>query len=83
MAVVRKTLGASALCALAMSCIGEAQAVQLTESAYSHSLTVKFPGYTGIETLSNFPVLVRLPAGFDYASCQAGGADLRFAGADG
>ena len=83
MAVIRKTLGASALCALAMSCIGEAQAVQLTESAYSHSLTVKFPGYTGSETLSDFPVLVRLPAGFDYASCQEGGADLRFADADG
>ena len=72
----------AATCAVVLFSAGSMQGAQL-EATYAHSLTVKFPGYTGSATLTNFPVLVRLPAGFDYASCQAGGADLRFAAADG
>ena len=44
-------------------------------------------GYAGAETLTDYPVLVRLaqnaPEGFDYAECAAGGADIRFADAEG
>ena len=55
---------------------------------YSHKFTVSFPGYAGGETLTNFPVLVRIsedsPSGFRYADCcKANGGDLRFADRDG
>ena len=51
---------------------------------YSHRFRVSFPGYTGSETLANFPVLVKISesgvSGFRYADCKKpGGADLRFA----
>jgi hypothetical protein len=57
--------------------------VQISAASYSHSFTVKFPGFAGNETLTDFPVLVRLPSAFDYAGCQANGADLRFADENG
>jgi len=55
---------------------------------YSHRFRVSFPGYTGSETLVNFPVLVKISesgvSGFRYADCKKpGGADLRFADASG
>ena len=50
---------------------------------YEHTFQVRFPGFAGSETLTDFPVLVRLPPSFDYDGCQANGADLRFEGADG
>ena len=54
---------------------------------FARRIPVAVSGYAGTETLTNFPVLVRLaadsPAGFDYADCAEDGADLRFAGADG
>ena len=52
---------------------------------YKESFNVKFSGYAGSTTLTNFPALIRLSAalnGFDYTKC-ADGADLRFSDADG
>ena len=51
---------------------------------YSHKFSVTFTGYAGSETLSDFPVLVKIsqnsPSGFSYADClKANGGDLRFA----
>ena len=48
---------------------------------YAKSFDITFPGYTGATALTDFPVLVRLSAarnGFDYNTCAANGADLRF-----
>ena len=54
---------------------------------YAKSFDITFPGYTGSETLTNFPVLVRLSAarnGFKYAKCRENdGGDVRFFDADG
>ena len=54
---------------------------------YARSFDITFPGYTGSETLTNFPVLVRLSAAhneFKYAKCrEANGGDVRFFDADG
>ena len=47
--------------------------------AWRMNLTVT--GYTGSETLTGFPVLVRLPADFPYADCGEGGGTIRFADA--
>ena len=59
----------------------------LAETDFAWRVPVTLAGYAGASTLTNFPVLVRLaagsPAGFDYADCAEGGADLRFADADG
>ena len=56
-------------------------------TAYAKRIPIAVSGYAGTETLTNFPVLVTLaadsPLGFDYADCAEGGADLRFADADG
>ena len=53
---------------------------------YAASFNVKFTGYTGTTTLTDFPVLVRLSAarnGFNYSKCAVDGSDLRFSDADG
>ena len=56
-------------------------------SAYERSFNITFPGYTGSETLENFPVLIRLSAernDFRYNKCKiANGGDLRFSDAEG
>ena len=57
-------------------------------AAWSHGARIAFPGYTGSETLTNFPMLVRLDAtnvpGFSYAQMAfSNGADLRFTDANG
>ena len=57
-------------------------------NAWGHGARIAFPGYTGSETLTNFPMLVRLDAGnvpgFSYAQMAfANGADLRFTDAAG
>ena len=58
-----------------------------TETLFSSKSTITVPGYSGSTTLGNFPVLVKLtagsPVGFAYDDCAAGGADIRFADADG
>lgn len=76
------------LAALAAAATAAATAAAADWSGYAKSFTVAFPGYAGTETLTNFPVLVRLSPelvpGFDYADfALSGGADLRFADADG
>ena len=58
----------------------------ISPSDFAYRADVTFPGFTGASPLSDFPVLVRLtetPGGFSYAQAAAGGADLRFALADG
>lgn len=55
---------------------------------YANKFTVTFAGAPAGETLSNFPVLVKVsennPEGFSYADCRKpNGGDLRFADANG
>ena len=54
---------------------------------YARRIPAVLSGYAGTDTLTNFPVLVKLaagtPAGFDYADCAEDGADIRFASPDG
>ena len=54
---------------------------------YARRVPAVLSGYAGTDTLTNFPVLVKLaagtPAGFDYADCAEDGSDLRFAASDG
>ena len=55
---------------------------------YTHSFSVTFNGYTGAETISNFPVLVKVSTngipGFLYTDCiKPNGGDLRFSDAEG
>ena len=55
---------------------------------YSHKFSVTFTGYTGSETLTDFPVLVKIaqgsPNGFSYTDClKQEGGDLRFSDAEG
>ena len=56
-------------------------------SQWMKKAAITFSGYTGAETLTNFPALVVLGSGtisgFDAADCRTGGADLRFADASG
>ena len=51
-------------------------------SDWSHLMLVKFTGYSGCETLTNFPALVRFDAA-ESAQMMADAADLRFSDADG
>ena len=54
-------------------------------SAYDKSFDITFPGYTGSETLTDFPVLVRLSKArnaFQYGKCP-NGASLRFSDSEG
>ncbi len=49
-------------------------------------MEITFGNYAGVQTLTNFPVLVQFAQGahgFAYARCAAGGTDLRFTAADG
>ena len=54
---------------------------------YAKEFNVKFAGYTGTTTLTNFPALIRLSAArnrFDYSKCEkANGEDVRFFDANG
>ena len=64
-----------------------ASAAVVVPAAYERSFAITFPGYSGSETLTDFPVLVKISSGrnnFDYSACKVeGGGDLRFADADG
>ncbi len=83
-----ETRGATALARLALvacaaSLLGStAFADPVDWTAYEYSFTITFPGYTSSETLSDFPVLIRLSAernAFRYSKCKvANGGDLRF-----
>lgn len=55
-------------------------------SQFECSFSVKFPGYRGSSTLTDFPVLIRLSAAlndFNYSKCADNGADIRFSDSDG
>ena len=56
-------------------------------SGYKKSFDITFPGYSGTETLTDFPVLIRLSAArsnIDYSKCKVpNGGDLRFSDAEG
>ena len=56
-------------------------------TAYKKSFDITFPGSSGTETLTDFPVLVRLSAArnaFQYAKCKLqDGGDLRFSDSEG
>ena len=60
---------------------------QLDMDSFSKKLQVSFTGYAGTETLTDFPVLVKLSSaisGFSYDDFQmANGGDLRFADSTG
>ena len=61
---------------------------EFSASDYAHAIEISFPGYTGAETLADFPVLVRLSEsnmpGFSYADFRReGGLDLAFTDASG
>ncbi len=65
-----------------------AHAEPIVPSRFDFRATIAFPGYAGGDAvLTDFPALVKLSAetisGFDPAACAAGGADIRFADADG
>lgn len=56
--------------------------------AWQRSMPIRFKGYEGSTTLTNFPALIKLSDGcgnnrFRYADCAAGGADLLFTDASG
>lgn len=76
------TIAATALALTAAT----AGATQLDLTQFDYLFKVKFTGYAGSTTLTNFPVLVKINesngSAFLYANCP-NGADLRFADATG
>lgn len=78
---------ARAILCLAAIVFAHANATTVVPGDYAKSITITFPGYSGSETLSDFPVLVKLSAArndFDYSACLvANGGDLRFADVNG
>ena len=62
-------------------------APRATFADYAKEFNVKFAGYQGSTTLTNFPALIRLSQArnnFDYSKCElANGADTRFFDAEG
>ena len=78
----------AALC-VALLCATPAFAdTQVDWTKYAHSFTVKFSGYSGTTTLTDFPILVRISesriAFPIYAKCKVpDGGDLRFSDASG
>ena len=79
---VRAGLGQWAFLASLLALCGGAFAEELDTSVFLRKRTVTLSGYTGNSTLSDFPVLVRLPAAVS-SLCMPGGDDIRFADAAG
>lgn len=73
--------------AAALAASASALATTIDPSNYDYSMTISPAAGRIATTLSNFPLLVRLSSTrqpwFDPADCGTGGADLRFALADG
>ena len=71
----------------AVALAGTASADPVDWTQYARSFEITFPGYTGSESLTDFPVLVRLSAArndFQYSKCKLqDGGDLRFSDAEG
>ena len=78
---------AIAVAAVAATATFTANATGIDPTAYDRSFTITFPGYSGSETLTDFPVLIKISSArnnFDYSACKvANGGDLRFASSDG
>ena len=75
----------TAICAAVLALPLCADAAQINPADYECTFDVKFGGYNGTTTLTDFPALVRLSQklnGFRYNKC-ADGASLRFADANG
>ncbi len=66
----------------AVCAIDDDDDVSTIVNAWSYRMTIRFSGYTGTTTLTNFPALVVFEAGrggFDYGQCDSPtGDDLRF-----
>ena len=70
---------------------GTMSAVKVTaltvNPGYAHKMVIRFPGYTGTETLTNFPTLLKLRNGdglFNHADvASSNGADLCFTAGNG
>lgn len=79
------TVFAAALC---LAALAPAKAADLTMDKFGHSIKLQVSGYTGTETLQNFPVLVRVSEtripGFLYSDLtNSKGADIAFFDAEG
>ena len=61
-------------------------ALVVDPAGYAHSMDIEFSGYTKTETLTNFPVLVKLGSGsggfHPATAASTNGADLRFTTSD-
>ncbi len=83
--VVAKLASASAVAALALPLF--ADPMPAVADSYERAFNIKFSGYTGSTTLTNFPALIRLSAArndFKYSKCKdKSGGDLRFFDANG
>ena len=78
----------AALCAALLCATSACADTPVDWTKYAHSFTVKFSGYSGTTTLTDFPVLVRISESriaFPlYAKCKVpDGGDLRFSDASG
>ena len=84
-AVRRGAKHAVFLAALVASASASFGAAKVDASSFAKKMGIVFSGYKGGETLTDFPVLVKLSSakGFDYSACASGGGDLRFALEDG
>lgn len=75
------------IAAVAASVTLTANATAIDPAAYERSFSIAFLGYSGSETLTDFPVLIKVSSAlndFDYSACKvANGGDLRFAASDG
>ena len=83
-AVLATALSITAL--LTMTPTLHAEITDLSGAGMVQSFDITFSGYSGSETLADFPVLVRLSPtlnGFDYSCCRADGSDIRFFDASG
>ena len=81
----RTSLILAAALSFAVPCANAADSLTMADFVYTNKLQVV--GYTGSETLANFPVLVRVSAldGFQYSDMTdpGGGGDLAFFDEDG
>ena len=82
------SIGAVALCVALFGATAAYADAPVDWTKYAHSFTVKFSGYSGTTTLTDFPVLVRISeariAFPIYARCKVpDGGDLRFSDASG
>ena len=78
--VLVRSIAAIAVLEMAAAAI----AATVDASVFRHKCAVTFSGYSGSETLLNFPALVRIPSGSSiYAAAKVDGSDIRFADSGG